>query len=289
MEKVFVALITPFTEDDRIDLPALDRLIERLLSEGCDGFVVCGTTAETPTLKKEERMDILHHVIRKVNKQAEVWYGCGTNCTRNSITAVEEMEHEDIDGVLLVAPYYNRPNQQGLYEHFLAIANRTHHNIMLYNIPSRTGCDLSYETMDRLLRTCSNIKALKHASKDVTMVQKLHQKYPDFHIYSGEDDFFDEGMDAGMYGLVSVMGHVVLPQIKTFLEEGRVDNHSRKWLMEVASYTFMDASPAPIKHLLALRGECADILRLPMVALGKEACEKMEQWVAKSDILLQQK
>lgn len=283
MNKVMVALITPFTKDNKVDFRALDTLVARLLKEGVDGFIVCGTTAETPTLTKHERFTILRHVIKKNRKRAEIWFGCGSNDTQTTIETCKEAEKEDISGVLLVTPYYNRPSQEGLYQHFHMIASAIHCPIMLYNIPSRTGVAITFDTISRLVREHSNITALKHASHDLEDIRKLKKVYPDFHVYSGEDNYFDEGFDAGMDGIISVMGHVFLPQMKAFIQDGRRSLTLLKELYEAASYTFMEPSPAPVKYMLYERGECENIVRLPMTPLSNEGMIKFHSWVARSD------
>lgn len=283
MPKLMVALITPFTKDNKVDYKALDAIVSRLLKEGVDGFIVCGTTAETPTLSKHEKQTILHHVIKKTRKKAEIWFGCGSNHTQACIESCLEAQKEDITGFLLVTPYYNRPSQIGLYEHFHAIASVIHCPIMLYNIPSRTGVDISFETMVRLFHEHPNICALKQASHDIQDVKKLKEMFPHIRIYSGEDNYFDESFDAGMDGLITVMGHVFLPQMKAFIQDERRDLKLLKQLYTAAAYTFLEPSPAPIKYMLHKRGECENILRLPMTSLSKKGMDTFEAWLTKSD------
>lgn len=280
MKQLMVALVTPFTEENKVDYKALDRIVHRLMKEGCDGFIVCGTTAETPTLSHNEKLSILRHVIRKVKHRAQIWYGCGSNDTAATILACKEAEKEDIDGVLLVTPYYSKPNAAGLYAHYDAIASAVHTNIMLYNVPSRTGVELTQETIHALLNTHDNITALKQACSNLDTVKWLKAQHPAFQIYSGEDGFFDEGFDAGMDGLISVMGHVCMRKLRSFCDEGRVDNKLRKQLYELASLTFCEASPAPVKYMLHTLDECENILRLPLVAVSAAAQEKIQSCAA---------
>lgn len=270
MAKVMVALITPFTKENEIDYDALTKIVKRLMKEGCDGFIVCGTTAETPTLKEGERYAVLQHVISVVQGDCEVWFGCGRNCTRDTIRLIRKAQKYDIDGVLVVTPYYNKPSQRGLYEHYHAIAKSIPQPIMLYNVPSRCGVELEYETIRRLVHEHKNIIGLKQASKDLETVRRLKKEFPQFQIYSGEDGYFDEGIDAGMDGLISVMGHFNLEKIKTFLEEGRVNNVLKKTLVQEAALSFCDASPAPIKYILSRNQECENILRLPLCPISRE-------------------
>lgn len=281
MNEVMIALITPFTQNDTIDYRAMDRLLRRLLKEGCEGFVVCGTTAETPTLTHSERITILRHVIKRVKHRVPIWYGCGTNNTAATIQACKEAEKEDIDGVLLVTPYYNKPTAAGLFAHYDAVASAIHANIMLYNVPSRTGVELDFETIDTLIEKHSNICALKQACTNLDVVHALKKKHPQFLIYSGEDGYFDEGIEAGMDGLISVMGHVCLPQLIQFLDGGRKDKLLRNKLYELADLTFCEASPAPIKYMLYERGECESFVRLPLVRISESAKQNIDAYLAR--------
>ena len=281
MKKLMVALVTPFTRDNKVDYKSMDRILHRLLKEGCDGFIVCGTTAETPTLSHNEKLSILRHVIKRVKHRAEIWYGCGSNDTAATILACREAQKEAIDGVLLVTPYYSKPNAAGLYAHFDALASAVDTNIMLYNVPARTGVELTYETIHALLEKHKNITALKQACSNLDMVRRLKQQHPDFLIHSGEDGFFDEGFDAGMDGLVSVMGHVCMKELRTFCDDERVDNRLRRRLYELAALTFTEASPAPVKYMLHLQDECENILRLPMVAVSEAAENRIQEYFTK--------
>lgn len=262
-----VALITPFTKTNDVDYDALKVIIGRLMQEGVDGFIVCGTTAETPTLSVEERFSILSFVEQETKHQVAIWFGCGSNDTQTTIQLCKEAQNHDIDGVLLVTPYYNRPSQEGIYQHFYTIAHSIQTDIMLYNIPSRCCVELQASTIIRLLDSCDNIKALKQASRDMECVRIVKEQYPAFLIYSGEDGFLDEGMDAGMDGIISVMGHCNLPLINAFLLGNRNDNQMRKRLNMEASLVFMEPSPSCIKYLLSKKGECRNHLRLPMTCI----------------------
>lgn len=273
-----VALITPFTWDDQIDYPALKKIIQRLLSEGVDGFIVCGTTAETPTLTQEERFAILTFVVEVTQHAVEIWFGCGRNCTKDTIALCKEAQTYDIDGVLLTAPYYNRPSQEGIYQHFYTIAHAIDTKIMLYNIPSRCAVEIHCDTMLRLLQHCDNIVGLKQASRDVSCVQLLKGYQPNFKIYSGEDGFLDESLDAGMDGLISVMGHCNLALLKQFLKNNRMDNVLRKRLNKEAAFMFLEPSPACVKYVLSKRHECENRLRLPMCPISKATQEVLNNY-----------
>lgn len=281
MNKVMVALITPFDLHNKVDFKALGQIIKRLMDEGVDGFIVCGTTAETPTLTHNEKIAILRYVIEIVQHRVEIWYGCGTNDTNGTLQNCIEAEKEDIDGVLLVTPYYNRPSNEGIFAHYDKIAQNIHTKIMLYNIPQRTGVQLSYDIIRRLIEKHSNIVALKQASLELDTVRLLKQEFPTFQIYSGEDAFFDEGFDAGMDGLISVMGHIGLPEIKAFIVQNRIHHDQWKWLKKLAELTFCDASPAPIKYMLSLRKECRNTVRLPLVSIQTDKQKLIQDFINK--------
>ena len=278
MSKIMVALITPFTKQNRVDYDALSHIIERLLQEGTDGFVVCGTTAETPTLMEEEKLEILRFVIEKVKHRCEIWMGCGSNCTASTCSMIRRLNSYDIDGYLLVVPYYNKPSQQGIYQHFAACAHVSEKPIMLYNIPSRCKVALAYETLYQLVHDFSNIVALKHASSDFSIVKNIKRDVSSFLVYSGEDELLDESIDAGMDGIISVMAHDNLLEMKRFLEEGRTDNVLRKRLKKEASIVFMEPSPACIKYILHKKGECENILRLPMTSITKSTKDVIDAY-----------
>lgn len=279
MLKALVALITPFHHDGQIDYESLGKLIDRLLDEGCDGFIVCGTTAEVPTLRFDEKYEILDFVIGITKKRAQIWFGCGSNDTLSVIKGVKRVQDYDIDGILVVTPYYNKPSSKGLIAHYEAIANATNHKIMLYNVPSRTGVSLNYQTISTLIDHHSNIVGLKQASDDFDCVMKLKENYPDFVIYSGEDGSLQEGLHAGVDGIISVSGHMNLMMIKKYLSDYQNDpNTNFQDLKDFASITFCDASPAPIKYMLARKGYCENVLRLPLVGVSMAAQAMIEQY-----------
>lgn len=273
MKKSMVALITPFHQDGSIDFPSLHELMERLLKEGCDGFIVCGTTAETPALSIEERFEILEYAIEVCAKRCEIWFGCGSNNTSETVSLAQRAQSYDIDGLLIVTPYYNRPSQAGLYAHFASVAANAHKNIMMYNVPSRTGVALTTQTAIELCSDFPNIVALKQASKDFDMVKNMKAARKDVLIYSGEDGMLKEGLDAGMDGIVSVSGHLNLPDIKAYqsaYEKGEAKEAMDQKLKEFAAYVFCESSPAPLKYMMSIKGMCENVLRLPLVPLSKE-------------------
>lgn len=279
MYKIIVALITPFHKDKSIDETALRNLIRRLVKDGADGFVVCGTTAETPSLTKEEQHFLLEVVLDEVKHKPtlEVWVGCGTNNTMTTLQSCQRLEKYPITGVLLCTPYYNKPTQEGIYEHFSYIAKHTTCQIMLYNVPSRCGVEISYDTYDRLFHDYDNIVACKQASSDLETMQKLKQKFPCKQMYGGEDALLDESLRIGMDGMISVMAHVNLCEMKQFIEEDRKDRSLCERLKQQANLIFYETSPACVKYILSKYQEIENELRLPLVRASQQAMNVIDQ------------
>lgn len=276
--QVMTALITPFKTNGKIDYSALGNLIREQLEEGIQGFIVCGTTAETPTLKEHEKFDILSYVIEQVNDRVPIWFGCGTNNTKETLRLVKKASYYDISGLLLVTPYYNKPSQNGLYMHFQTIAHSTDMNIMLYQVPGRCGVHFEERTLVRLFKECPNITALKHASDDYELIAHLHQQFPHIQLYSGEDKTFMKGIDQGLSGLVSVMSNFRLSAIRAYLCQP--DAAHAAYLEQLSALTFLESSPAAIKYMLAKEGKCQNILRLPLVPLSHGAAKQIDAFLA---------
>ncbi len=278
MFNIMTALVTPFQEDGSIDFLALQGIIQEQLHNGVDGFIVCGTTAEAPTLREEEKFSILAFVLEQTKHEVSIWFGCGSNDTQATVSLCKKAQEYDIDGVLLVTPYYNKPSQEGLYKHYKSIASQIQMNIMLYDVPSRTGVQLEWSTTDRLLQECSNIVALKHASHDLTGIQRLHKKYPHFQIYSGEDNYFMEGKKAGMCGIISVMSHIHLKKMRECIE--KQDQDLLEKLVRSAAYVFIGGSPVTLKYILMKLNRCENIVRLPLVPLTQDLQSIVDEYMA---------
>lgn len=275
---IMTALITPFKGNGNIDYDALGALIDEQIKDGVDGFIVCGTTAETPALKEQERFDILRYVIERSAHRVELWFGCGTNATRDTLRLVKKASYYDIDGVLLVTPYYNKPSQQGLYTHFKTIADAVDIDIMLYQVPSRCGVAMEERTMLRLFQDCPNIKALKYASDDYALVQRLHEQAPHIRILSGEDKTFMKGMDKGICGLVSVMSNYALDVIKAYIHEPTAQHLA--YLEQLAALTFLECSPSAVKYMMSKEKKCQNVLRLPLVPLSIPAKRQIDAFLS---------
>ena len=203
-----VALITPFKEDESVDYEALARLVDYQLQNGTDYLVVLGTTAETPTLTEEEKKDIINLVVTKVNGRIPIVLGVGGNCTRSVVEKLKNDNFDGIDAILSVVPYYNKPSQEGIYQHYKAIAEATTLPIVLYNVPGRTGVNMTAETTLRIAREFKNVIAVKEASGNITQMDDIIKNKPaNFNVISGDDGITFPLITLGAVGVISVIGN----------------------------------------------------------------------------------
>ena len=282
------ALITPMKETGQIDKLALRNLVEKLIAEGCDGFVVCGTTAEASALSLEEKKQVLHCVMEQSDQRVCVWMGCGSNNTAETLNMIRWANTEPIDGIMLVCPYYVRPSQQGLYAHFAAFARISEKPVMLYNVPKRTGVALSAQTVLQLAQDFPNIRALKQACHDMEMVRAILMANDQVQILSGEDGYFLEGLREGISGIVSVAGHCVMPMIVKIWEDyqyGVENTELDQFLKQVSNQIFQVSSPSDIKAMLALQGWCEDGVRLPLVPLSPQEKQALQEFMQQHSLL----
>ena len=282
------ALITPMKETGQIDKLALRNLVEKLIAEGCDGFVVCGTTAEASALSLEEKKQVLHCVIEQSDQRVCVCMCCGSNNTAETLNMIRWANTEPIDGIMLVCPYYVRPSQQGLYAHFAACARISEKPVMLYNVPKRTGVALSAQTVLQLAQDFPNIRALKQACHDMEMVRAILTENDQVQILSGEDGYFLEGLREGISGIVSVAGHCVMPMIVKIWEDyqyGVENTELDQFLKQVSNQIFQVSSPSDIKAMLALQGWCEDGVRLPLVPLSPQEKQALQEFMQRHGLL----
>ena len=282
------ALITPMKETGQIDKLALRNLVEKLIAEGCDGFVVCGTTAEASALSLEEKKQVLHCVMEQSDQRVCVWMGCGSNNTAETLNMIRWANTEPIDGIMLVCPYYVRPSQQGLYAHFAACARISEKPVMLYNVPKRTGVALSAQTVLQLAQDFPNIRALKQACHDMEMVRAILTENDQVQILSGEDGYFLERLREGISGIVSVAGHCVMPMIVKIWEDyqyGVENTELDQFLKQVSNQIFQVSSPSDIKAMLALQGWCEDGVRLPLVPLSPQEKQALQEFMQQHSLL----
>ncbi len=266
-----VALVTPFTAEGAVDYMSLKRLVTYQLDNGADFLCILATTGETPTLSAEERRDIRTMVVDLAGGRVPILMGCGGN---NTSAVVEELKTGDfhgIDGILSVCPYYNKPSQEGLYQHFKAIAQATRLPVVLYNVPGRTGVNLKAETTVRLARDCENIVAIKEASGNLEQVDEIIKNKPaDFDVLSGDDALTYPMVACGAVGAISVIGNALPREFSKMIRlekrgefEGALKIHHR--FTDLFSLLFVDGNPAGVKAVLHEMGFIDNVLRLPLV------------------------
>ena len=280
-----IALITPFKEDGSVDYDALKRLVQYQLDNGADFFCILATTGETPTLTAEEKKRIKDLVVEVVKGKVPIAIGCGGF---NTAAVVEELKTGDfkgIDGILSVCPYYNKPSQEGLYQHFKTIAAATELPVILYNVPGRTGVNMTAETTVRLARDCRNIVAIKEASGKLEQVDEIIKNKPrDFDVISGDDALTFPMVSCGAVGVISVIGNALPKEFSKMIRlqmRGEYDParkiHHR--FIDLFSLLFVDGNPAGVKAMLHEMGFIENILRLPLVPMRIQNIQRM------SDIL----
>jgi 4-hydroxy-tetrahydrodipicolinate synthase len=288
------ALVTPFSEDGTLDVDALRGLVEFQLSEGIDFLVPCGTTGEAPTLEHEEYLGVVRVVTQEANSKVPIIAGAGGNNTKKVCNLVQDLQALGVQGILSVAPYYNKPTQEGLYQHFKAIADSTDLPVILYNVPSRTSSNILPETVARLAEI-SNIIGIKEASGSITQqMEVLHVVPPSFRVLSGDDAFTFPLMALGGAGVISVISNEIPRQMTNLthlLLEGKYDE-ARKLnasLLPLMQVNFIETNPIPVKAALAMMGKIKEIYRLPMCAMKPENRARLEKVLAEQGLLQTQK
>lgn len=281
--RLLTAMVTPFNHDGSVNYEGAADFVEWLLANGSDGLVVEGSTGEAATMTTEEKLETLKAVVKRVNKRAPIVVGAGTNCTASTIEMVHAVEKCGVDGVLIVGPYYNKPTQEGYYQHFAAVAKATKLPIIVYNVPGRTGSNIAPATVARLAKDFSNIVAIKEAAGNVAQVAELYRVLPDdFTIYSGDDGLILPFMSVGASGLISVLSNVngrILQDLMQAYSEGRVADAAElnKKMVPLADAMFMESNPIPIKYAVTkVTGIDAGNPRLPLTPLTAASAEKLD-------------
>jgi len=276
-----VALITPFQNNGSVDFPALEKLVTHVIRGGVDFLVALGTTAETPTLTLTEKQEVLAAVLKYCDGQVPVVCGIGGNNTDEVLNQMKELDIRGVEAILSVAPYYNRPTQEGIYQHFKAIAAATNKPIILYNVPARTGSNILPETVIRLAKDCPNIIALKEASGNITQCLELLQSKPDnFTVLSGDDNLVLAQMAIGMEGIISVAANCFTKEITDIVNlaiVGKFDK-ARKVLFKILpgiDLLFVEGNPSGVKAVMAQQELCENILRLPLVPVSDATSKKI--------------
>lgn len=289
-----VAIVTPMKEDGSVNFEAFGNLVEEQIAGGTDCIVVCGTTGESSTMSHEEDMACIKFVIDKVNKRVPVVAGTGSNCTATAIKSSKAAEELGADGLLLVTPYYNKATQNGLVQHYSAIANAVNIPCILYNVPSRTGCNILPETAVAIAKACKNVVAIKEASGNISQVAKLahliEKEGVELDIYSGNDDQIVPILSLGGKGVISVLSNVAPKQTHDMVMkylEGDVEEAMRLQLeaIPLISALFSEVNPIPVKAALDLMGKEAGAPRLPLTKMEKANEEKLAKAMKEYGIL----
>ena len=281
--RLITAMVTPFDDQLKIDKPSVAKLVEHLIATGTQTIVVAGTTGESPTLDPAEKTDLLKLVIKESRGRAKTIMGTGSNDTMKSLEATKQAEALGADGVLLVAPYYNKPNQAGLLKHFETIANATRLPVVIYNIPGRTSINIAPETILELAARNPNIHALKDSTGDVEQSAEIAGKArEDFRIYSGDDYLTLPFLSVGACGIISVAGHFAGRQILKMMSDffaGKLDEarEMHYYLLPLFKGLFAAPNPTCSKYALSRLGICKAHLRLPLVELDADQKTAVEQ------------
>lgn len=274
--EVITAMVTPFNEKREIDYSKAEELTKYLIAHGSDAILVGGTTGEGPTLTHEEDLELLSTVRRASENKVKVIMNAGSNCTATAIRTAKLAEKEDVDALLSVVPYYNKPNQKGMIEHFSAMAESTHLSIILYNIPGRTGVNMKPETVAELANKYENIVAIKQSYPDMDAVTEMKLLCPsDFSVYSGDDSLTLPMLALGARGVVSVASHIFGSEIKSMIRNYKTGEFLAALNMHKKLYPsfrkfFMAPNPIPVKAVLAHKGIMEEYVRRPLVELTEE-------------------
>jgi 4-hydroxy-tetrahydrodipicolinate synthase len=288
--QVITAMVTPFKDDYTVDYACARKLARHLIENGSDGLVVAGTTGESPTLSKDEKIELFKSVVEEVGGRGVVIAGTGSNSTRDSISLTQAAQKAGVDAVMLVTPYYNKPSQEGLYRHFKAIAENTDLPVMLYNVPGRTSVNILPETVARLAEL-KNVVAVKEAAGSMDQVSDLKKVLPeDFAVYSGDDSLTLPIMSLGGKGVVSVASHLVGKRIQEMINafvSGNVKlaREIHLELFPVFKAMFITTNPVPVKTALNMAGWQVGPTRLPLAEATDNEKQKLKNILISAGII----
>lgn len=281
--RLLTAMVTPFGEDGSVNYDAGVKLANWLLNNGSDGLVVEGSTGEAATMTMEEKIKFMETIVKAIKGRAPIVAGAGTNCTATTIELAQAMEATGVDGLLIVGPFYNKPTQEGYYQHFAAVAKSVKLPIIVYNVPGRTGSNILPATVARLAKDCPNIVAIKEAAGNVMQTAELYRMLPaDFSIYSGDDGLILPFMSVGATGLISVLSNCngrILQNLMQAYEDGRIKEAAElnKVMVPIAKIMFVETNPIPIKAAVTkVTGINVGNPRLPLTPISSEAEIKLD-------------
>lgn len=280
-----VAITTPFKADLSIDFPSLEKHLEHLISNGINYLIVLGTTGEAVTLFDSEKEELINFIKEKVNKRIPIVLGVGGNNTQAVLNKIKETDFNGIDAILSVSPYYNKPTQEGIYQHFKAIAETSPIPVILYNVPGRTSSNINAETTLRLAHDFKNIVAIKEASGDLSQAMYIIKDKPkDFIVLSGEDKLSLSLMAIGVSGVISVVANAYPKEYSTMVQLALQNNFKdaekiQYQLLELIDYLFIEGNPAGVKEVLSIMGIIKNTVRLPLVSVSEKTNLKIKELV----------
>ena len=285
-----VALVTPFHEDGSVNFEKLGELLEFHVANKTDGILVLGTTGETPTMTHEEDDSIVQYAIEKVNKRVPVYVGAGSNCTATMLKYCQKYEAMGCDGLLVITPYYNKANEEGIYQHFKVVADAVHIPLILYNVPGRTGCSIPYSVVEKLSKH-PNVAAIKEASGNISYLAKIARlASDDFMIYSGNDDMIVPVLSLGGSGVISVVANILPEETHNMVMEylnGNVEKAKDMQLeyLEVINDLFLETNPIPVKEAMNMMGMGVGGYRLPLTSMSEANKAKLRKAMEEAGIL----
>jgi 4-hydroxy-tetrahydrodipicolinate synthase len=280
-----VAIVTPFKNDSSIDFSALGRVINHVIKGGVNYIVAMGTTGETPTLTKDEKQAIISYVMETVDNRVPVVIGIGGNSTHEVINSIREMELEGVDGILSVSPYYNKPSQRGIFQHFKSIANCSPLPVIIYNVPIRTSSNITSDTCLELAHECENIIAVKEASGDIAQIMRIMKEKPEnFLVISGDDMMTLPVIAAGGSGVISVLANAFPAECSDLVNDALKNNFKAAReiqfrFMESIELLFADGNPSGVKAFLNVMNLCQNNLRLPLVPVNRTIYSRIQKAV----------
>lgn len=284
-----VAIVTPFNEDFTVDFKSLGKIIQHGINGKLEYLVVLGTTGESVTLCKEEKQAVVDFCVEKANGKIPVVVGVGGNCTQDVITSIEKQNFDNIAGLLSVSPYYNKPSQEGIYNHFKAISKASPVPVIIYNVPGRTGSNISASTTLRLANDCKNIIAIKEASGDLSQITEILINKPEgFEVLSGDDALTYSMIALGAKGAISVIANshpLHFSNLVRFALDGKLDKAKELQykLFDYMNALFTEGSPSGIKSALSTMGLCKNVVRMPLTTVSENHGKVIEGFVKKID------
>lgn len=269
-----VALVTPFNQDGQIDFDTLARIVENLIEGSVDFLCVLGTTAETPTLTSDERLTVTKFVIKQVNGRIPIMVGCSSNCTATAVEQIKQYQLDGIDGILSAVPFYNKPSQEGVYRHFAEIAKASSKPIILYNVPGRTGINMTAQTTLRIAREFKNVIGVKEASGKMDQIKEIINNAPEhFKVIVGDDSLAMEAIQNGSVGVISVIGNAIPKTFGKLVHlsmEGKFSEAAaiQQQLDPLYGLLFKEGNPCGVKAVMADQNKLQNVMRLPLVPVS---------------------